>query len=279
MKLTMNENSTYDEGVRKDETGHYVFDNGFDFDTDIILLTTDTSGKQTVKGLDYYYGYEFNPKIKPSQQAEFRSALKHNFKDDRVFYRDEATRFVTNGLYRMADMKDLYDFGAVISTANYYGEKTLTGLMCQICWDIIPDSVPAYNMQLLKKLCKDVTFDEERARKALMQTNKYSSKEATENAIKSLKRQFEDAKQTGELFKMKLYKSVVGRVGFIDFLKFATPQDQKLYETLHEGTEVLICEDFLTSGATVNEIIRFLNSINPNNKISVFVLINQLRNY
>lgn len=28
-----------------------------------------------------------------------------------------------------------------------------------------------------------------------------------------------------------------------------------------------------------NEIIRFLNSINPNNKISVFVLISQLRDY
>ena len=132
-------------------------------------------------------------------------------------------------------------------------------------------------MTLIKKFCKDVTFDEERARESLKNTSKYKNEEKREAAIQSLKKQFEIAKKANKIFTMKTYKPVHGRVGFIDFLKFATPEQQKLYETLKQGAEVLICDDFLTTEATVKEAIRFLNSINPDTKISVFILINQYR--
>ena len=268
-----------DEGVRKDETGHYVFDKEFDFDTDIIRLCTKTSGTKQIGDVTVYYGFEFNPKSSMKQQKDFRDALKHKITDDDVFYGEDARRFVEDGIYNMDEMKRLNDFGAVISTASYYGEKTLTGLMCQLCWDETSDNVKCCNLQLIKKMCKDVTFDEDRAMEALLKTDKYKNRIDAENAIKSLKQQFNQAIKKGGIFKIKLYKPVIGRAGFIDFLKFATPAHQKLYETLREGTEVLICEDFMTSGSTVNEIIRFLNTINPNNKISVYVLINQLRSY
>lgn len=269
----------YDEGIRKDESDHYIFDYYLDIDTDIIFLSKNTSGVKTVGNLTYYYGYEFNPKATRKQQEDFRNSIKHKFHDNNIFYSEDADRFVRDGIYRMDELKSLSDFGVVISTASFYGEKTLTGLMCQICWDEMPDRVPCCNFQLIKKMCKDVTFDEERAREALMHTEKYRDKRDVDNAIKNLKAQFEAEKRRGGLFKIKLYKPVIGRSGFIDFLKFATPSHQKLYETLKNGTEVLVCEDFITSGSTVNEIIRFLNSINPNNKISVFVLINQFRDY
>lgn len=269
----------YDEGVRKDESDHYIFDYDLDLDTDTIFLSKTTSGVKTACSLTYFYGYEFNPKATRKQQEDFRNNIKHKFHDSNIFYSEDADKFVRDGIYRMDELKSLSDFGVAISTASFYGEKTLTGLMCQICWDEMPDKVPCCNFQLIKKMCKDVTFDEERAREALMRTEKYRDKRDVDNAIKNLKAQFEAEKRRGGLFKIKLYKPVIGRSGFIDFLKFPSLSHQRLYETLKEGTEVLVCEDFITSGSTVNEIIRFLNSINPNNKISVFVLINQLRDY
>lgn len=268
-----------DEGIRKDDTEHYIFDYSNDLGDDIIFLCKNTSGVKTKGNLTYYYGYEFNPKATRKQQEDFRNNIKHKFHDSDVFYSEDADRFVRDGIYRMDELKSLSDFGVAISTASFYGEKTLTGLMCQICWDEMPDKVPCCNLQLIKKMCKDVTFDEERAREALMRTDKYRTKKDADNAIKNLKNQFEIEKKRGGLFKIKLYKPVIGRSGFIDFLKFPSKSHQKLYETLKAGTEVLVCEDFITSGSTVNEIIRFLNSINPNNKISVFVLINQMRDY
>ena len=267
------------ERVRKDDTNHYIFDRKSDFDKDIIFLCKNTSGAKKRENLTYYYGFEFNPKATRKQQEDFRNAIKHDFHNSDIFYSEDADRFVRDGIYHMDELKSLSDFGAVISTASYYGEKTLTGLMCQICWDEMPDRVQCCNLQLIKKMCRDVTFDEERAREALMKTDRYRNKKDADDAIKSIKHQFEQEKRKNGLFKMKLYKPVIGRSGFIDFLKFASPQHQKLYETLKDGTEVLICEDFITSGSTVNEIIRFLNTINPNNKISVFVLINQIRDY
>ena len=268
------------EGIREDEHGHYILDTEFDFDEDIIFLTNNTSGKGKVGNTEYYYGFEFNPKVKPNEQSKFRTALKHKFKDESVFYNQEAERFVLEGLYRMDEMKNINDFEVVISTASTYGEETLTGLICQCIWELAKDEAKVLNIQLIKEFCENVIFDEDRAREALAKTQRYGHSESElDSAIKSLKKQFEKAKAEGGLFKMKNYKPVAGRAGFINFLKFANEYDQKLYETLLAGTEVLICEDFITSGSTVNEIIRFLNMFNPNTKISVFVLINQLRNY
>lgn len=268
------------EGIRKDETGHYVFDKEFDFDTDIIYLCSDTSGMKTVDDLTYYYGFEFNPNADKKQQSDFRTALKHKMNDDNVYYGEEARRFVTDGIYRLDEMKRLSDFGVVISTASEYGERTLPGLMCEIIFDEASDDAQVYDMQLIKRMCRDVTFDENRARDALQKTERYGNDERKlESAIRSLKSQFEDAKRNNEIFKMKRYKPVAGRYGFIDFLRFGNPYDQETYERLKEGTEVLICDDFITSGSTIREVIRFLNTINQNTKISVFVLVNQMRNY
>ena len=133
MRLHINETFPHNEGVRKDDSNHYIFDNKQDMKDDIIMLTTDTSGKEkTSTGIEYYYGYEFNPKINNKQQTEFRSALKHDFNNPDVFYSEEATDFVRNGLYRMDEMKRFSNFGAVISTADHYGDETLTGMMCSL---------------------------------------------------------------------------------------------------------------------------------------------------
>ena len=48
---------------------------------------------------------------------------------------------------------------------------------------------------------------------------------------------------------------------------------------MESGTEALICDDFITSGSTVREMERYLHSINPNVKMTVFVLVDQLREY
>ena len=277
MKIHINEEYVYDEGIRKDDNGHYIFDNKLDFDTDIIYLNKDLSGMKTTNNLTYYYAYTFNPKTSGKLQKQFRTDLKHSFTDPNVFYGDEAFEFVENGILHLDSMKKLNSFDAVITTANYVGEETLAGKMAMFIWDEVPNSIPCYNMQLIKRFCREVTFDEEKAYNALINTEKYKEHEDAINAVNSLKKQFERAKQTNNLFTMKHYQPVHGRVGFINFLKFPSKKDQKLYEALRQGAEVLICDDFLTTGSTVNEIIRFLNSINPNTKISVFVLIDQYR--
>lgn len=127
-------------------------------------------------------------------------------------------------------------------------------------------------------MCADVTFDENKALKALQKLNRYrDDKDAALAKVEQMKELFEEQKESGKLFKMKLYTPAPVREGFMDFLKFANETEQRIYEKLRKGIEVLICGDFVTSGSTIREMIRFLNSINPNTQISVFVLIDQLR--
>ena len=273
------EKYNYLEGIRPDDNGHYVFDKKYDFDSDIIKLTTDTSGKGTIDNIPYYYGYEFNTDVEAEDIKKFRSALKHEFTNSDVFYGEEAQDFVDNGILHMDRYKHMKDFNVVISTASYYGEKTLTGLMCTYVWEYAKDDAEVADLQLIKELAKNVTFDEVKADEALASTEKYKNPKKRKRAINDLKRQFEYAKKSGKIFKMKNYMPVLARVGFSNFLKFANEEQRDLYTALDKGTEVLICEDFITSGSTIKEIVRFLNSVNPDNKISVYVLINQKRNY
>ena len=64
------------------------------------------------------------------------------------------------------------------------------------------------------------------------------------------------------------------REAFTDFLKFESKETEEVYRNL-QGVDVLAFDDFLTSGSTVKEIIRYLGAINPNNKLTIFILVNQ----
>ena len=269
------------EGVRKAwDKEHYMFDKTKDLPNDIIFLCKDLSGHKVTNNLTYYYGYEFNKKCKDPEIKEFRNALKHYIGNKSIFYSKDAEDFVYDGIFKMDALKSIDDFSVFVTTASSYNEKTLTGLMSQICYEHISDNTDVLNMRLIKKMCEDVTFDEDKARKALKATKRYRDDDVgIEEAIENIKDIFEEQKSKGKLFKMKLYRPVAGRYGFTDFLRFANETEQRIYEKLKEGTEVLICEDFITTGSTINYIIEFLNSFNPNTKISVFVLINQLREY
>ena len=281
MKLEIENN--YNEGVRLDDSGHYIFDYEKDFESDIIKLTSGTGGQGTLNNEPFYYAYELNDNVKPNIQKAFRDALKHKMTDKHVFFSEQAFDFVECGIGRMYSMRSMDDFSLVISTATHYGEKTLAGLMCVYIWDTVKSTVETYDkfhLELFKKHCQEVTFDEERARKALMQTTRYGKDiRKVDDAIEHIKGLFEQAKIKNDLFTMKAYKPVISRAGFIDFLKFKDDADQNVYRNLRAGKEVLICDDFLTSGATIEEIKRFLRTINPDVKLSVFVLVNQLRSY
>ena len=71
----------------------------------------------------------------------------------------------------------------------------------------------------------------------------------------------------------------MARVGFSNFLKFKNEWDERTYRNLENGTDILVADDFVTSGSTLKEMIDLLTSVNPNNKITAFAFINQLREY
>lgn len=269
------------EGIRKDDSGHFVFDKLEDFPTDLLDLCKDTSGVYESNDITYVYGYTFNKNVPKELATEFRNALKHKFNNSDLFYDDSVFDFVEDGVFALDRYKRLEDFRVLITVRPTYGENSLLDYIDTIITDYSDTSFVTFD--LIKKLCSEVTFDEEKEFKAMKQTSKYSNKsdkalrKIVHNITLELKRVIK--KDPMARFQMKRYMPIVARVGFSSFLKFKNELDEQIYKNLEKGTDVLICDDFVTSGSTLKEMKNFLMSINPDNNITSFALINQNRNY
>lgn len=269
------------EGIRKDESGHYIFDKIEDFPTDLLCLAKDTSGVHESSGITYVYGYTFNDNVPKEVAKDFRNALKHEFNNTDLFYDDSVFDFVQDGVFLLDKYKRLEDFKVLITVRPTYDENSLLDYIDTIITDYSDTCFVTFD--LIKRICSEVTFDEEKAFNALRNTGKYANKSdaslrkivhnITVELARTIKRN-PDAK-----FQIKKYMPVVARVGFSSFLKFKNETDEQIYKNLERGTDVLICDDFVTSGSTLNEMKNFLMSVNPNNNITAFALINQNRNY
>jgi hypoxanthine phosphoribosyltransferase len=58
----------------------------------------------------------------------------------------------------------------------------------------------------------------------------------------------------------------------MNFLKFATEQDEQLCATIRKQN-ILVVDDVTTSGSTLNEVLRVLRILNEDNNVTVFSLI------
>ena len=267
------------DGVRKDEKGRYRFDKQVDLDTDLIELANDVSGIKQAHNLTYIYAYKFKDGISSREQREFRNALKYNIESTKYFYSKEIFDFVEDGVFRLDEHKRLDTFKVLVSVKpTYRNNRTLLDLITLHIEQY--SSVGIISFELLKEIIKNVTFDTQKAFQALKNTNKYGRKSDEElwNTIHDAEQTFNDI-DPEEKFTIKDYLPVVLREGFINYLKFQSKEDEELYRNLDKGTEVLIIDDFITSGSTMKEIIRYLNTINPNNNITAFAFMDQLREY
>ena len=271
----------YNEGIRKDETGHYIFDKRKDFPTDLMDLAKDTSGVYTSDDITYIYGYTFKENVPKDVARDFRNALKHEFENTDLFYDDSVFDFVEDGVFALDKYKRIEDFKVLITVRPTNEEKSLLDYVENIIMDY--SNTGFVTMALIKRLCSEVTFDEDKAFRALRKTEKYRStpnkrlKEIVHNITLKLQKIIQDNPEAR--FQMKRYSPVVARVGFSSFLKFRNNLEEQIYKDLESGTEVLICDDFVTTGSTLKEMKNYLQTINPNNNITAFALINQKRNY
>lgn len=266
------------DGISKNFEGKYDFDYTQDLDTDILHLSTDESGVKTANGLTYFYAYQFNPKADYNEVKTFRKLFKHNYRDSHYFYNDDVFDFIEVGMLHMDHFKKLESFDIVFMTD--FGNGTSAGVMALLDSMLLEYTNGSFlDVRLVKQTYENVKFDRGKAKQAIISTNKYSNDYQAERAVRSMEDTFNQLKTSGELFKMKRYLPAAGRVGFYDFLRFDTEEHKNAFMCMENGSEALICDDFVTSGSTIKEIKRYLHSINPNVNITVFVLIDQMREY
>lgn len=262
MKL---DRKTY-EGIDVSWRGEVSFNFGEDADTDIIKLANNEGGEFNKDGVRYIYGYKYTKSANSEQKRWFRNFIKAGNSSY------EVEQFVESAVLRLDSFISLTSLGAIvrIKPERYPSIISIMGnfLDCYGPRDY-------FDISLIKETCDNVEFDADLAYKILMQTGQYSEHRAKLQVERNVDK-FNQFKAERRLFEIKRYVPPAIRAAFSKFLKFKNDGEREAYSKL-QGVDVLIYDDFLTSGTTVNEIIKCLKSINPNNTLTVFVLVDQHR--
>lgn len=254
------------EGINIDGNNNIVFNwNKDNKSSDVIYLDIHTSGKFNDDGIKYIYGYRYAPNATQAQKKLVRDFIKAGSTSRDIEH------FIENAILEIEHIKSLNSFGALVRVKP----SKYPSILSQIENALTSYAeVPYYRFELIKQTYDKVTFNREKAYQLLI--DKGLDEIAAEDKINFVENKFEQLKASGELFQMKRFLPTAIRGAFSDFLIFENESQRKLYESL-QNVDVLIYDDFLTSGSTIKEIIRYLKSFNPNNTLTVFVLINQRR--
>jgi len=238
-----------------------------DSSEDVLSLVEDMSGQYNEDGVRYIYGYEYNSSASSEQKKVFRNCIKHFDLTSNLY--SDIFEFVDWAVVRLDSHYSLDNFSVTIRVESSKSPSLVDEIDAHIseyCRNL------DVSFELLKKTYKDVSFDQDKALQVLLDSGYKRSR--ADYMIRRCLSQFERLKSSGELFQMKKFLPREIRSGFHDFLQFKSDEERELYETL-QGVDVLIYDDFLTSGSTVKEIVRYLRSINDHNRLTVFVLVKQ----
>lgn len=251
------------EGVSIDSKGNVVFNFDKDNNNDIISLDSDVSGQFEEDNIRYIYGYKYNQNATNQQKKIFRDYIKLGKRTTDI------EEFIEKAIIKLDVIQKLKSFGALVSikSSSYPSIISIIGNYLHSYMN-----PPFLTFELVKQTYNDVTFNTDIAFKALVKAG-WNIVDA-EDEVNFINNKFNNLKEEGELFQIKRFIPSEIRKGFSNFLKFKNDRQKQTYEKL-QGVDVLIYDDFLTSGSTVKEVIRYLNAINPDNTLTVFVLINQ----
>ena len=259
----MKETLSLYEGVSIDSEGKVIFNFKKDNNNDIINLDSDVSGQFNEDDIRYIYGYKYNQNASKQQKKIFRDYIKSGKKTINI------EEFVEKAIIKLDVVQKLESFGALVNieSSSYPSVVSIMGNYLHSYMN-----PPFLTFELVKQTYNDVIFDTDVAFKSLIEAG-WDIVDA-EDEVNFISNKFNSLKQEGTLFQIKRFIPSEIRKGFSNFLKFKNDRQRQTYEKL-QGVDVLIYDDFLTSGSTVKEIIRYLKSINSDNTLTVFVLVNQ----
>lgn len=246
-----------------------IFNWTSDNKNDVVKLAEDCSGSFNKDGIRYIYGYEYTEGSKRADRKVFRQYLKSLAPTSEELYDSNIDEFIERAVLRLDERYSLDNFGATVHVESPK-IPALTDIMRGYLWDCMHNA--DFDFELVKEAYKNVQFNKNKAIQALVDSGK--SRHMATRQVERTALKFEQLKKENKLFQMKAFVPRELRDGFTHFLKFKTEEERKAYETL-QGTNVLIFDDFLTSGATIKEVIRYLKAIHDKNTLTVFVLVKQ----
>ena len=254
---------TYDE-----ERQCFVFDFEHDGEKDILTLTGETCQMEAF-GKCFYFAYEFAQQVDGTLRSQFIKRVKfpESLKDDR-----DLQHFIQKAVNGLNDKVNLYNYDLVVmpessSPVNQYmlryiyrfAQPTLRGL------------------ELVKNLPANISFDKDAYCRQYLDDVLENGRPRYTETQKSEVLQSIDQMMT--LIRQKDYFTIARDVRkskmrpyIMNFLSFRNEADRELCAAIRRHN-ILVIDDVVTSGSTLNEVLRTLRILNEDNDITIFSLI------
>ena len=246
----------------------FVFDFEHDGSEDIVNLT---GGGYQVKafGKCFYYGYEFTDQVDSSVRSAFIKYVK--FTND-LQDNPDLTDFIKNAIDSLNKRINLYDYNLVVMPES---SSRVNQYMLRYIYRFAQPTLR--KMELVKALPANISFDmdayQEQYLDDVLEDGRPRYTEAQKEEVRHSIQKMLDLIHQKDYFTIAMdVKKSRFRPYIMDFLRFATPSDKQLCDSIRQQN-VLVIDDVTTSGSTLNEILRTLRILNEDNEITIFSLI------
>lgn len=256
------------EGVVYDaKTNSFIFDFDNDGDKDIVAMQKPVYSKSG-SAVDVYH-FSYMPEPTGKNYNEFLKFIK----SPNAFDNKDIEHFVNIGIRKFIqdDNININEFGAILfpQSRSIINQKIVDALAHQL-------NVEVNTFEFIKNLPKNVKFNYKMFERIyLNRLDKYGRKmfndDQKSKIVKSIEENFAKA-ISGDYFSIASALKTKYQKFIYDFLIFKNEEQRQDFIAL-ERKPILIIDDVVTSGSTVNEICRIARANGITSKIVVFSLI------
>ena len=259
------------EGVQYNESENsFTFDFSHDSDHDIIKLTNHGLYKSTIYNKCFYFKYQFETNVDSTLRSKFIEYIKfHDNMDD-----GDVATFIEKAVNSLDDAVNLREYHTIIypQSISEINRKAIS----YIRLFGYPDFT---SFELIKSLPKELEFDYESYKREVLDAAhkvgdkllpKYTEKQK-EEILAGIEKMMEDLRNK-DYFSIGRDMKYKYRKYLRNFYKSENEEMEKAFANLNRP-KVLVIDDVMTSGATLNYIINTIYGINPDATVIVFTLI------
>lgn len=226
----------------------FLFNFYEDNDDDIIKLTIDKINMTTRHGNVYYYGYKANlDKNISDERRKFFKYAKDNVSSEGV------QEIVYRSIEHFADKVNLNSFDCILVAPSKSGLANLISEFIEK-----KNHIPI--VALKKCTIDDIHYDETKI--------DHLSNDIIEKLNKELDYAKQKSKESGDSFQLKYLRPICRKI-LAPTIKF----DDESNVTLDNVNNILIIDDIVTSGKTMDDIVSILTNNNYQGDITLFSLI------
>ena len=244
---------------------NYEFNYNDNHPDDIIELVSPQLYQAHIRNYLYWFGYKFNKDVPSKIRTNFIKDLKgigsHNLTDTQI------KNIVEAPLYELHKLINLYHLDVLVYPES--GRSNLVNMMIDSINDWTSHETFKKSFQFVKNCPTDVSFDwqsfEARYGSLEDKSTYLNMKSYVENHLLPAIHE-QDYFSIAQSVKSKYRPYIQNYLSFKDgdmLQEFAKLQSES----------ILIVDDINTSGSTINEILRILNTINTDCNIFIYTLI------